>query len=243
MSEAAARLAQVKRKPDGPALRPRDAASLILIDRSGPMPKVLMGRRHHGHVFMPGRFVFPGGRVEPYDARMAVAGPLSPEMEARLLKGMARPSPGRARAMALAAIRETYEETGLLLGKRTAEPPAVPDASWGGFAEARVRPDLSQLRFVARAITPPGRVRRFDARFFAADFEAVAHRIEGVVGADAEFVELIWVSLAETRNLNLASITAVVIEELESQIADGFEPGRPVPFYRMMHGRFRKEAL
>ena len=243
MSEAAARLAQVKRKPDGPALRPRDAASLILIDRSGRVPKVLMGRRHHGHVFMPGRFVFPGGRVEPYDSRMAAAAPLSPEMEARLLKGVARPSPGRARAMALAAIRETFEETGLLLGKRTAEPPAVPDESWRGFADAKVRPDLSELRFVARAITPPGRVRRFDARFFAADSDAVAHRVEGVVGADSEFVELVWVSIAETKKLNLVSITAVVLEELESQIADGFEPSRPVPFYRMLHGRFRRDAL
>ena len=47
-----------------PDSEPRDAATLMLVDRSGPVPTVLLGRRHHGHKFMPGQFVFPGGRLE-----------------------------------------------------------------------------------------------------------------------------------------------------------------------------------
>lgn len=243
LSDAQQRLADFRRQSDGPTVRPRDAATLILLDRTGPVAKVLMGRRHTAHVFMPGKYVFPGGRVEPSDARMTVATPLSPETEARLLKEMRRPSPGHARAVALAAVRETFEETGLLLGKRTAEAPPVPAESWRGFADAKVRPDLSELRFIARAITPPGRVRRFDARFFAADAAAVAQRLEGFVGEDAEFVELAWVPIPAAKKLNLPTITEVVLEELEAQLADGFAPGQPVPFYRVRGGRFRREML
>src|SRR5687767_15056322 len=102
---------------------PRDAATLILLDRSGPSPKVLMGRRHHGHVFMPGKFVFPGGRVDPLDRQMAVGAPLDPRAEAKLMRHLQRPTPAKARGLALAAIRETFEETGLFLGQKRAEPP------------------------------------------------------------------------------------------------------------------------
>lgn len=243
LSAAAKRLAATPRRPGGPALRPRDAATLILIDRSDDRPKVLMGRRHQRHVFMPGKFVFPGGRVEPSDARMPVAAPLAPEVEAQLLKAVGRPSPARARALALAAIRETFEETGLLLGKRTNEPVSAPAEGWHGFVQSKVRPDLSRLRLIARAVTPPGRVRRFDARFFAADAAGIAHRIDGLVGEDAEFVELVWLPVAEARSLELVTITQVVLEELDACIAEGFPLGRPVPFYRMLRGRFVRELL
>lgn len=244
MREQPARhLEAVRPQPGGPALRPRDAATLILLDRSGADTKVLMGRRHQRHVFMPGKFVFPGGRVEPYDARMEVAAPLPPTMEARLLKRVQRPSPGRARALALAAIRETFEETGLLVGKTTTERPAAPADSWRFFAEAGIRPDLSALQFVARAVTPPGRVRRFDTRFFAADAGAVARQVDGVVGDHGEFVELAWVPLTEVRHLELVTITRVIVEELETRIAAGLDPDLEIPFYRMLHGRFVREVL
>ena len=78
----------------GRALRPRDAATLIIVDREGPEPRVLMGRRHEGHKFMPGKFVFPGGRVEPEDRRMAAAGALDPYVEDKLNARVQRPSPG-----------------------------------------------------------------------------------------------------------------------------------------------------
>ena len=97
-------------------LRPRDAATLIIIDNSGDAPRVLMGKRHPGHKFMPGKYVFPGGRVEPEDRRMATAGALDPHVEAKLNVRVPRPSPAFARAIALAAIRETFEETGVVIG-------------------------------------------------------------------------------------------------------------------------------
>src|SRR4051812_30230058 len=100
----------------GLPIRPRDAATLILLDREGDEILVLMGRRHAGHAFMPGKFVFPGGRTDSADSRIAVATPLLPEEEARLTAGVGRISPSRARAIALSAIRETYEEAGLLIG-------------------------------------------------------------------------------------------------------------------------------
>ena len=242
MTDAVQTLSGVERERH-PTLRPRDAATLILVDRSGAAPKVLMGRRHTRHAFMPGKFVFPGGRVEPYDGRMPVAGCLDPAVEARLNMGVHRPGPARARALALAAIRETCEETGLLIGRKSAEPPAVPDESWRAFAEARVMPDLSPLHFITRAITPPGRSRRFDARFFVADAETIAHRIEGVVGPDAELDELVWIPIADAKQLDLPTITQIVVEELARRVAAGFDPAMPVPFYRTLRRRVVREML
>jgi 8-oxo-dGTP pyrophosphatase MutT (NUDIX family) len=243
MTDVINRLLDSERDQSHPNIRPRDAATLILIDRSGPAPKVLMGRRHAKHKFMPGKFVFPGGRVEPYDGRMTALGHLGAPHEARLMKSTQRPNAARVRALALAAVRETCEEVGLLLGKPATEPPRIPSPSWQPFAEARVVPDLSQLHFVARAITPPRRNRRFDARFFAADADAISHRIEGIVGPDAELDEIVWIPIAEAKRLDHPTITQVMVEELEKRIAEGFGAALPVPFFRMLRGRFVRELL
>lgn len=243
MTDLAARLTKVERDQTSPNLRPRDAATLILIDRAGPVPKVLMGRRHHGHTFMPGKFVFPGGRVESYDGRMPAVGQLAPEHEDRLLRNVRRGSSARARAFALAAIRETCEETGLLVGKPVDAAPQVPSPSWQMFADAKVLPDLGALQFIARAITPPRRNRRFDARFFAADAQAIAHRVEGIVGPQAELDEIVWIPIHEARSLDLPTITQVVLDELQQRVAAGYSPAQPVPFYRMLHKRFVRELL
>src|SRR5439155_13573278 len=152
---------------------PKDAATIILIDRSGAEPKVVMGRRHHGHKFMPGKFVFPGGRVEAHDRYVPVGGELDPSVESRLMQRLRRPSRIRARVLAVAAIREASEETGLLLGTKVARVPKFPDG-WNAFAEAGVQPSLDELHFIARAITRPHRPRRFDTRFFASDACAIA---------------------------------------------------------------------
>src|SRR6476619_1162786 len=111
--------------PTHTATTPQDSASLIILDRTGPSPKVLLGRRHEGHAFMPGRFVFPGGRVETVDAAIPSASELVSEAAAKLMQGA---SARRARALALAAIRETFEETGLMLGVKRAP---VPSAAQG----------------------------------------------------------------------------------------------------------------
>ena len=101
-----------------PNVTPRDASTLILLDRSGAEPKVLMGKRHDRHVFMPGAYVFPGGRVDAIDRKMPVAAALDPRAEQKLMAHIKRPSAAKAHALALAAIRETFEETGLLLGAK-----------------------------------------------------------------------------------------------------------------------------
>ena len=97
---------------------------------------------------------------------------------ARLMQRVKRPSVAKAAGFALAAVRETYEETGLMLGAQ-AKADAAPAGAWQAFATADVLPDLSAIHFIARAITPPKRPRRFDSRFFAADISAVARRVEG----------------------------------------------------------------
>lgn len=226
------------------ALRPRNAATLIVIDRRGRAPKVLMGRRNPGLVFMPGKFVFPGGRIEPGDRHMPVAGALSERTEAALRAKVTRPPLHLGRALALAAIRETYEETGLLLGTTEYGPPeSAPEGTWQAFREKGVLPDLEALHLVARAITPPGRPRRFDTRFFAVDRAMIAAEEPCIVGESAELVELAWVRLPEARKLDLPVITGMILDELQEQIEGGFAPHRPIPFHTMRHGKRQRVLI
>ena len=148
----------------GKLARPRDAATLILIRRDGAHVRVLMGRRHSGHDFMPSKWVFPGGRIDRADFRAPYATDLRPEVMARLEKNG---SPTRSRALALAAVRETFEEAGLLLAKPSQ--PRTFAGSWGPFLALGAEPDLAALDFIARAVTPPHHQKRFDARFFMAE--------------------------------------------------------------------------
>jgi 8-oxo-dGTP pyrophosphatase MutT (NUDIX family) len=243
MNRFVQRMNEVERDLTAPYVAPKDAATLILVDRTGRMPKVLLGKRHARHKFMPGKFVFPGGRVDPADGRMPVARSLNPEAQANLMKHVSRPSPRRAQALALAAVRETFEETGLILGTPVPNIPAVPKGPWTAFAQAKILPDLADLHFIGRAITPPGRVRRFDTRFFTLDASAIAQRIEGMTGPDAELVELVWLPLTQVKELDMSAVTGVMLEELDARIADGFGHDLPVPFYRMPRGRFMREML
>jgi 8-oxo-dGTP pyrophosphatase MutT (NUDIX family) len=222
--------------------RPRDAATLMLLDRQGGEVRVLMGRRHARHAFMPGKFVFPGGRTDPSDSRIPVIDGMHPADEAKLIATTARASIARARAIALSAIRETYEEAGLLIGRR--QPFATPKHGWQGFVEHEVQPTLQPLRFIARAITPPGRVRRFDTRFLSAWKEDVAVELPDG-GPTNELEELVWLPLAEAREADIPAITRTVLGELEKRLADDpdLNPGGPVPFYRMLHNRFVRAVL
>ncbi|MER8521069.1 NUDIX hydrolase [Mesorhizobium sp. M0644] len=223
-------------------IRPRDAATLILLDRKGDEFLVLMGRRHARHAFMPGKFVFPGGRTDPADSRIPIATALHPEEEARLTAGIGRTSPARARAIALSAIRETYEEAGLLIGQKGVFATARRD--WQGFVEHGVIPSLQALRFVARAITPPNRVRRFDTRFLAAWRDDVAVQLPDG-GPTDELEDVVWLPLAKARQADIPDITRTVLEELETRLVRDplLSPGGPVPFYRLVRNRFVREIL
>lgn len=225
-------------------MRPRDAATLILVDRSASPVKVLLGKRHHSHKFMPGKYVFPGGRVEALDRRIAARAALDAPIESRLKRKTQRPSGLMSRALVVAAIRETFEETGLLLGIDRAHAPAsVTAEGWAALAKAPMPPRLTGIYFIARALTPPGRPRRFDTRFFTADASAITHRIDGVVGPDTELVELVWLPIAEAKQLDMPPITTVALDELEARVAAGLDRDLPVPYYRMLKHRFVREML
>lgn len=200
-----------------PNLRPRDAATLIILDESGPIPKLLMGQRHMGHRFMPGKYVFPGGRVEPQDYLAAPAYPAAPQVQARLGRGVrGNAHPRRAQALVNAALRETREETGLVIA-------ASPE---NGAAREGPPP----LAFIARAITPAGRPRRFDTRFFVLPASAIADRL---AITDGEFSAVDWLTLRQAHAADLPLITRVILAELEERLRAGAmaDAERPVPFY------------
>ncbi len=241
---AAAPAREEKEADHHPYTKPRDAATLILIDRSGPVPKVLVGKRHDKVVFMPGKFVFPGGRVDKSDHRVPVAAPMPRELESNLFKGSPKTSSSRAKSLAIAAIREACEETGLCLGRKVDGKTPKLEGPWAPFTDAGLLPDPSGLFLIARAITPPGRIKRFDTRFFTADASAIAHRVDGVIHPDAELVELVWVELGSKPLADLHAMTKNVLGELEKRLATGpLRHDAPVPFFHFYDGKMQKDVL
>jgi 8-oxo-dGTP pyrophosphatase MutT (NUDIX family) len=161
MGEADARLLT-----DKAALR--DAASVIVLRDAGTRPRVLMGQRGRDAAFMPSKFVFPGGAVDPADSEVPLARGPAPGCAARLAQETVTP----AEAVLAAATRELWEETGLLLGAPDPRAAALEaPRGWRGYFATGHLPDGGALEFVFRAITPPGRPRRFDARFLLARAE------------------------------------------------------------------------
>ncbi|HUF85758.1 MAG TPA: NUDIX hydrolase [Thermohalobaculum sp.] len=211
----------------------RDAATVILVRRAAGVPRLLMGQRGRGAAFMASKFVFPGGAIDAADASIPAARPLAPRTEARL--GL-RAAPGIARALAMAAIRELWEETGLALAVADGPVPGTPVPGWRGFFAAGHRPAADGLEFVFRAVTPAGRPRRFDARFFMADAERLACDPDDFAGAEGELAHLRWITLAEARALDLPFITEVALAEVESRLSEP-DATRPVPFFRHGAGR------
>ena len=210
-------------------LRPKDAATLVLVRRDADRPRILMGQRHGNMAFMANKYVFPGGRLDPGDMRIPVASELRPEVAARASHGV---SAARARGLALAAIRETFEETGIVLGERATKVPRTRAPAWKKFFEHKIMPRLDGLEMIARAITPPNRTRRFDARFFMADASLIAHQLEG-----AETEELLtpaWLTLEEARALDLPSITRTVLDEVVARVNG--DSTRPAPVFRFTRG-------
>lgn len=217
-------------------VRPRHAATLIIVRRDGPKPRLMMGRRAQGHAFMPSKWVFPGGRIDKGDFTAPATGELEAETARRLAQTTRHLSPLLPRALAMAAIRETFEEVGLLLAKEA--PPRPGAGPWREFLEAGALPDLSAVRFVARAITPPYRPRRFDARFFMAEATSL---ISLERRADCgELDEIGWVTLDEAADLDLPNITRFVVAEVGERLKGG---DRPVPFMRFLRGARRLEHL
>lgn len=183
----------------------RPAATIVLW-REGPAgPEVLMGQRGAGAAFMPSKYVFPGGGVDPADALSPMTGALAPRCAARLEQAVppGAPTPG---ALAAAALRELVEETGLTLS------------------------DVDQaLRFIFRAITPPGRSRRFDARFFLVPAARLGCDPDDFATASGELSHLHWIGTGAARALDLPFVTEVVLAEVGALLAGADDGG--VPFF------------
>ena len=206
------------REQPAQAVRPREAATLIIV-RQGSEPKVLMGKRAASHAFMPNKFVFPGGRLDLIDQRLNVPSELSAPVIDRLQKETRKSvSHHKLRGLALAAIRETYEETGLIIGRKTAQKLTTINPVWQSYFDHGVEPPLDKMDFIARAITPTYRTRRFDTRFFMVFDEFIQTDPDDMVKASGELLDLHWLTLSETQKLDLPTITRWIIDMVEQRL-------------------------
>jgi 8-oxo-dGTP pyrophosphatase MutT (NUDIX family) len=205
----------------------RNASTVVVLRDRATRPRVLMGQRGAKAAFMPNKFVFPGGAVDAQDTSVPLARSLPPLCAARLAE---QADPGLAQALAVAAVRELWEETGQILGVPAPWPDSIPD-DWLEFAGTGHRPSAEGLQFVFRAITPPGRPRRFDARFFLLDAEALASDPDDFRGAADELSHLQWIAIDEIRDYDLPFITEVVLAEVAARATDDTPPSS-VPFFR-----------
>jgi 8-oxo-dGTP pyrophosphatase MutT (NUDIX family) len=228
------------RKPEGPprvpgarAVRPKNAATVMIIRRDAKKPRVLMGKRHGGHSFMPDRWVFPGGRIDRADYRAPFATDLRPAVAATFDAYLPA---GRGRALAMAAIRETWEEAGLLLAKTAPSRPAV--GPWREFVAQGALADLEALDVIARAVTPPSVGKRFDTWFLLADAERLTSLDRQPDCGELE--EIAWVDFDEAQALPLPAVTRMMLKEAVLRMDD---PSRPKPFLRFRDGAMRPQHL
>jgi 8-oxo-dGTP pyrophosphatase MutT (NUDIX family) len=220
----------------GRAARPRLSATLILLRGDLKNPEVLMGKRAAGHGFMPSKSVFPGGKAERSDAFAPTASAFMPTTQAALLRHL---SASRAHAAGAAAIRETFEETGLLLARSCSlKSGGKAPKGWEGFATRGLGADLSALSLTARAITPPYHPKRFDAWFFTARADGLIDLPECT--ASSELEDLAWLKFEDTKALDTPIITRIILDEVEKRLTD---PSRPLPFYHMRHGKHHRDWL
>jgi len=203
----------------------RDAATVILLRDTTDGPAILMGQRGAKAAFMPNKFVFPGGAVDAEDADIELSAPLGDLCATRLREDSAQ---DLTHALTAAAIREVWEETGQIIGTPGAWD--NPPADWATFAAMGHRPDAQHLHFFFRAITPPGRPRRFDARFFLMDAAHLRSDPDDFSAASDELSHLQWIPVARAREFNLPFITEVVLAEVAALTHVG--PPASVPFFK-----------
>ncbi|SMR71446.1 8-oxo-dGTP pyrophosphatase MutT, NUDIX family [Aliiroseovarius halocynthiae] len=204
----------------------RDAATVILIRDKSTRPQVLMGQRGANAAFMPNKFVFPGGALDATDMDVPLADAGSEPCLTRLAQ---QADASKAQALLVAAIRELWEETGQILGQTGPWPGDIPD-DWKSFADAGFIPSAKGMAFVFRAITPKGRTRRFDARFFAVDADELQTDIDDFSRASDELSHLQWIPLDDVRRFDLPFITEVVLAEIVGNLPDLGAP-QQVPFF------------
>jgi 8-oxo-dGTP pyrophosphatase MutT (NUDIX family) len=195
-------------------VRPRDAASLVVVRRHGGNLEVLLGKRAARHRFVPNVYVFPGGALDAQDARTTPAS----DLKAHVARRAARPGGiDKARALAVAAVRETFEETGLLFGR---------------VDDDELRPSLEHLEFLGRAITPPRRPIRYHARFFLAD----ARHATGELRPSDELPELRWATVSEGLRLPVIDVTEFMLHEIAAWAAGKRKLTGPAPLFSYRRG-------
>ena len=209
----------------------RNAATVIVLRDRLSNPRILMGQRGAQAAFMPNKFVFPGGAVDVSDADVPLANPIPAPCDVRLKEDLNPEAPPvTPNALAAAAIRELFEETGQVLGTK-GQWPLTPAGSWQSFAKLGLQPDPSQLQYVFRALTPPGRPRRFDARFFLVDADDLSSDPDDFSSAEDELSHLQWVPLTKVRGFDMPFITEVVLAEIEARVSDRAAP-TSVPYFK-----------
>ena len=219
--------------------RPKEAATLIVV-RAGLKPTLLMGKRAPNHRFMPNKFVFPGGRLDLIDQRLQVSSDLSRPVMERLRKATRKTVNDRKlRGLALAAIRETFEETGLVVGRPASRTVTTTHPVWRDYLAYGAEPPLEHMDFIARAITPAYRTRRFDTRFFMIHDQFIYNDPEQISDASGELNELHWLTLNEARRLDLPAVTRWAIDLVEQriQLSPADQLKQTSPFLRFIKGQ------
>lgn len=219
-----------------------DAAVVVLVDVApGLEPKIFLGRRRADNVFLPDKWVFPGGRCELPDQQVTAAGRLSEADVNALTWGAQSPSQQKvAASLGVTAVREVFEETGLIIGEAGEISAPVPDG-WQAFAATGYRPNVAALKFLARAITPPARPRRYDTRFFIANALAIAH---DAGRHDGEFTEQGWFTLTRCRALDIPNITRLILDDACAAIEHGAMAAKDgIPFYYQDGSAFRRDLI
>jgi 8-oxo-dGTP pyrophosphatase MutT (NUDIX family) len=200
-----------------PKVRPRDAASIVLIRGSADNPEVLMGRRRKRASFLPNIYVFPGGRVDRLDRAVPSGISLPAGLGKRLTK---RTTQAHAVSLAIAALRETFEETGYLLvdpSKASHLETAPQSPFWQALRQAGGAPDLTRLDYIARALTPTLSHKRFNTRFFMAD----ANGAHGELLTGGELEDLHWLPFDEARRLPIVDVTEFVLNQAKRRWSTG----------------------
>lgn len=216
------------------APRPKLASTIVLVRHLNGEPEILMGKRSIKHDFMPSIFVFPGGRVDPSDSYAPSHDHINTRTREILEAAM---TPARARACVMAAVRETYEETSLMLGAPYDTPPnAINDPSWKAFHASGHIPMLGDIEVMGRAITPPHRNKRFDTWFFLAELaDDIASR---PICTSKELVELDWFTFDQIKLLDMHRMTEMMIDITEKHLEADNLPNQ-VFFSRAVHGNLK----
>jgi len=224
-----------KRRALKRAVRPRIASTIVLTHGPTDNPKILMGQRSARHDFMPSVYVFPGGRVDRADSYADYAGELSPRT-ARILE--AAFTPRKARAVVLASVRETYEETSLFLGRKSETKRNVNNPTYDTFRQSGLKPDLSGIEVFGRAITPPHRHKRYDAWFFVKHLDGPLP----VIKDSAELLNVGWFTFDQIQNLEMQRATEMMLLVLQKYLSRD-SPPKDIFFSHATRGKFNSDRF